>query len=130
MKQRLTASAKFDQHIQKNAHSRIGATTFRPNGRDVVPLHRELGENRDQLLPPHPRSGHETRGHSYTCAPSFLFEPVFEVVDFESDAVNTLGSLDNSVTLTTPEDIGTFNEQQSIQVTTAEQWVRKNLSDI
>jgi len=37
---------------------------------------------------------------------SFLFEPVFEVVDFENDAVNALGSLDNSVTLTTPQDIG------------------------
>jgi len=141
---------------------------------------------------------------------SFLFEPVFEVVDFENDAVNALGSLDNSVTLTTPQDIGrltaeivffeprfrnqivylsgdtvtygqmasilervlerpfkrnvwtvehliqelekdpthhikkyravfaqgrgvawpkagTFNEQQSIQVTNAEQWVRENL---
>ena len=31
---------------------------------------------------------------------SFLFEPVFEVVDFENDAVNALGSLENSVTLT------------------------------
>lgn len=141
---------------------------------------------------------------------SFLFEPVFEVVDFENDTVNALGSLDNSVTLTTPQDIGrltaeivffeprfrnqivylsgdtvtygqmasilervlerpfkrnvwtvehliqelekdpthhikkyravfaqgrgvawpkagTFNEQQSIQVTNAEQWVRENL---
>ncbi len=37
---------------------------------------------------------------------SFLFEPVFEVVDFENDTVNALGSLDNSVTLTTPDDIG------------------------
>ncbi len=37
---------------------------------------------------------------------SFLFEPVFEVVDFESDTVNALGSLETSVTLTTPEDIG------------------------
>jgi len=37
---------------------------------------------------------------------SFLFEPVFEVVDFENDTVNALGSLDNSVTLTTPQDIG------------------------
>ena len=142
---------------------------------------------------------------------SFLFEPVFEVVDFESDTVNALGSLETSVTLTTPEDIGkltadivffeprfrneivylsgdtvtygqvtsllervlgrpfkrnvwtvpylmqelendpthhikkyravfaqgrgvswpkagTFNEQQSIQVTTAEQWARDNLT--
>ncbi|AZF11057.1 Putative oxidoreductase [Pseudomonas sp. R2-37-08W] len=142
---------------------------------------------------------------------SFLFEPVFEVVDFENDTVNALGSLENSVTLTTPDDIGiltaeivffqprlrnqivylagdtvtygqvasilervlgrpftrnvwtvpyliqelekdpthhikkyravfaqgrgvawpkagTFNEQQSIQVTTAEQWARKSLA--
>lgn len=144
---------------------------------------------------------------------SFLFEPVFEVVDFENDALNALGSLDNSVTLTTPQDIGTltaeivffeprlrneivylsgdtvtygqvasilervlgrpfkrnvwtvahlmqelekdpshhikkyravfaqgrgvawpkagtFNEEHSLQVTTAEQWVQKNLADI
>ncbi|PZP22554.1 aromatic alcohol reductase [Pseudomonas kuykendallii] len=37
---------------------------------------------------------------------SFLFEPVFEVVDFENDTLNALGSLENSVTLTTPDDIG------------------------
>jgi hypothetical protein len=37
---------------------------------------------------------------------SFLFEPVFEVVDFENDTVNALGSLETCVTLTTPEDIG------------------------
>ena len=143
---------------------------------------------------------------------SFLFEPVFEVVDFVNDTVNALGGLDNRVTLTTADDIGmltaeivffeprfrneivylsgdtvtygevagmlesvlgrpftsnvwtvpyliqelekdpthhikkyravfaqgrgvawskvgTFNERQSIQVTTAEQWARKNLTD-
>ncbi|MBF8776933.1 aromatic alcohol reductase [Pseudomonas fulva] len=37
---------------------------------------------------------------------SFLFEPIFEVVDFDNDTVNALGSLENSVTLTTPDDIG------------------------
>ncbi|RYH16000.1 MAG: aromatic alcohol reductase [Alcaligenaceae bacterium] len=37
---------------------------------------------------------------------SFLFEPSFEVVDFENDTVNALGSLGTSVTLTTPDDIG------------------------
>jgi hypothetical protein len=37
---------------------------------------------------------------------SFLFEPIFEVVDFENSTVNALGSLETSVTLTTPEDIG------------------------
>lgn len=37
---------------------------------------------------------------------SFLFEPVFEVVDFDNDTVNALGSRENSVTLTTPDDIG------------------------
>lgn len=37
---------------------------------------------------------------------SFLFEPIFEVVDFATDTVNALGSLDTCVTLTTPEDIG------------------------
>lgn len=61
-------SGKFDQPIQKGAHRRMGATTLWPNSRDIVPLHRKLRENRDQLLPLHPRSGHETRGHSYTRA--------------------------------------------------------------
>lgn len=37
---------------------------------------------------------------------SFLFEPVFDVVDFDNDTVNALGSLETSVTLTTPDDIG------------------------
>ncbi|KUM43349.1 aromatic alcohol reductase [Pseudomonas sp. EpS/L25] len=37
---------------------------------------------------------------------SFLFEPVFGVVDLEMDRVNALGSLDTCVTLTTPDDIG------------------------
>ncbi|WP_145150566.1 aromatic alcohol reductase [Pseudomonas oryzihabitans] len=37
---------------------------------------------------------------------SFLFEPAFEVVDLVTDTVRALGSLDNQVTLTTPEDIG------------------------
>jgi nucleoside-diphosphate-sugar epimerase len=42
---------------------------------------------------------------------SFLFEPVFDVVDFENDTVNALGSLENSVTLTTPDDIGTLTAE-------------------
>ena len=42
---------------------------------------------------------------------SFLFEPVFEVVDFENDTVNALGSLENSVTLTTPDDIGALTAE-------------------
>lgn len=42
---------------------------------------------------------------------SFLFEPLFEVVDFESDTVNALGSLDTSVTLTTPDDIGALTAE-------------------
>ncbi|MDH4763309.1 aromatic alcohol reductase [Pseudomonas sp. CBMAI 2609] len=37
---------------------------------------------------------------------SFLFEPVFGVVDLVTATVNALGSLDNCVTLTTPDDIG------------------------
>lgn len=37
---------------------------------------------------------------------SYLFEPNFAVVDFENDTVNALGSLETSVTLTTPDDIG------------------------
>lgn len=42
---------------------------------------------------------------------SFLFEPIFEVVDFENDEVNALGSLETSVTLTTPDDIGTLTAE-------------------
>lgn len=42
---------------------------------------------------------------------SFLFEPVFGVVDFETDTVNALGSLDTCVTLTTPDDIGKLTAQ-------------------
>ncbi|OCB57106.1 2'-hydroxyisoflavone reductase [Mycobacterium vulneris] len=37
---------------------------------------------------------------------SFLFEPEFGVVDLSADTVHALGSWDNRVTLTTPEDIG------------------------
>ena len=37
---------------------------------------------------------------------SFLFEPFFGVVDLKIDTVHALGSSENRVTLTTPEDIG------------------------
>lgn len=37
---------------------------------------------------------------------SFLFEPEFDVVDLAAETVHALGSWDNRVTLTTPEDIG------------------------
>jgi uncharacterized protein YbjT (DUF2867 family) len=37
---------------------------------------------------------------------SFLFEPSFGVVDTATNTVHALGSWDNAVTLTTPEDIG------------------------
>lgn len=37
---------------------------------------------------------------------SFVFEPDFAVVDLEANTVNALGSWDNKITLTTPEDIG------------------------
>ncbi|CEJ54979.1 hypothetical protein PMG11_01265 [Penicillium brasilianum] len=37
---------------------------------------------------------------------SFLFEPSFGVVDLANTVVCALGSLDNQVTVTTPEDIG------------------------
>lgn len=37
---------------------------------------------------------------------SFLFEPAFDVVDLERGEVHALGSWDNQVTVTTPEDIG------------------------
>jgi len=37
---------------------------------------------------------------------SSLFEPSFEVVDFENDTVNALGRMETSVMLTMPDDIG------------------------
>lgn len=37
---------------------------------------------------------------------SFLFEPIFEVVDLKNDSVKALGGFNTQVTLTTPEDIG------------------------
>lgn len=37
---------------------------------------------------------------------SYLFEPFFGVVDLENSCVNALGSLENQVTITTPQDIG------------------------
>lgn len=37
---------------------------------------------------------------------SFLFEPSFGLVDFENSRIHALGSWDNRLTVTTPEDIG------------------------
>jgi hypothetical protein len=37
---------------------------------------------------------------------SFLFEPWFGVVNFKDDTIAALGSLDNKVSVTAPEDIG------------------------
>ena len=37
---------------------------------------------------------------------SFLFEPAFGVVDFQQGEVHALGSWDNRLTVTTPDDIG------------------------
>jgi hypothetical protein len=42
---------------------------------------------------------------------SFLFEPIFEVVDLKKNAVHALGSLDTEVTLTTPDDIGALTAE-------------------
>lgn len=42
---------------------------------------------------------------------SFLFEPSFGVVDLENATVCALGSLENHVTVTTPEDIGKFTAE-------------------
>jgi hypothetical protein len=42
---------------------------------------------------------------------SFLFEPSFGVVDLDTNTVNALGSWDNEVTLTTPEDIGALTAE-------------------
>ncbi len=39
---------------------------------------------------------------------SYLFEPDFGVVDLQNDTVHALGSIDNTMTLTTPDDIGTL----------------------
>ncbi len=39
---------------------------------------------------------------------SFLFDPLFGVVDLGAAQVNALGSLQNQVTVTTPQDIGTL----------------------
>jgi len=42
---------------------------------------------------------------------SFLFDPSFGVVDLENNTVRALGSWDNAVTVTTPEDIGTLTAE-------------------
>lgn len=42
---------------------------------------------------------------------SFVFEPSFGVVDLSSNTVHALGSWDNEVTLTTPEDIGVLTAE-------------------
>lgn len=42
---------------------------------------------------------------------SYLFEPDFGVVDLENHEVHALGSLDNAVTLTTPDDIGVLTAE-------------------
>ncbi|KUL89575.1 hypothetical protein ZTR_04483 [Talaromyces verruculosus] len=42
---------------------------------------------------------------------SFLFEPFFGIVDRENGTINALGSLENRVTVTTPEDIGTLTAE-------------------
>lgn len=42
---------------------------------------------------------------------SFLFEPIFEVVDLKKNVVRALGSLETEVTLTTPEDIGALTAE-------------------
>ena len=42
---------------------------------------------------------------------SFLFEPFFGVVDFKNATFCALGSWDNRVTITTPQDIGKFTAE-------------------
>lgn len=42
---------------------------------------------------------------------SFLFDPAFGVVDLAEHTVNALGSWDNAVTVTTPEDIATLTAE-------------------
>lgn len=42
---------------------------------------------------------------------SYLFDPDFGIVDFPGHTVNALGSWDNAVTLTTPDDIGKLTRE-------------------
>jgi hypothetical protein len=42
---------------------------------------------------------------------SFLFEPSFGVVDLDNDVVHALGSWDNTVTVTAPDDIGALTAE-------------------
>jgi hypothetical protein len=42
---------------------------------------------------------------------SFVFEPAFGVIDLDANTVHALGSWDNEITLTTPEDIGTLTAE-------------------
>ncbi|PVE50666.1 aromatic alcohol reductase [Rhizobium rhizogenes] len=42
---------------------------------------------------------------------SYLFEPEFGVVDLENSTVRALGSYDNAVTVTTPDDIGVLTAE-------------------
>jgi hypothetical protein len=42
---------------------------------------------------------------------SYLFDADFGVVDFRSNRVNALGSWNNAVTLTTPDDIGKLTRE-------------------
>ncbi len=42
---------------------------------------------------------------------SYLFAPEFGVVDIENSTVRALGSYDNAVTVTTPDDIGVLTAE-------------------
>jgi len=42
---------------------------------------------------------------------SYLFDPAFGIVNFADNSVNALGSWDNAVTLTTPDDIGVLTRE-------------------
>lgn len=70
---------------------------------------------------------------------SFLFEPSFGIVDFVQNTVHALGSWENKVTVTTPDDIGAltaeicFTEPQivnSIVYTASDTVTYRQLADI
>ena len=50
--------------IQKSAYRRIGTSTFMPHGRHVMPLHREITEQRNKLFVAYPGRRHKIRGHT------------------------------------------------------------------
>jgi hypothetical protein len=60
-----TGSLKMAKHmIQKSAYRRIGTSTFMPHSRHIMPLHREITEQRNKLFVAYPGRRHKIRGHT------------------------------------------------------------------